>query len=138
GVACSTVIAQWNGGTWSSLGLGMDHYVLALAVAGSGLYAGGGFTHAGGRAANYIAKWNGSSWSALGSGMNNLVYALAVSGSDLYAGGVFTTAGGKAADCVAESYGGRSTGFVCRSGDHVVLFVPFSFAVFAGQLFPAA
>ena len=57
-------------------------------MSGSDLYAGGGFTTAGGIAANYIAKWNGSSWSALGSGMNgDCVYALAVSGSDLYAGG---------------------------------------------------
>jgi hypothetical protein len=45
----------------------------ALAVSGSTLYAGGGFTTAGGSAANYIAQWNGSSWSALGSGMNNRV-----------------------------------------------------------------
>ena len=44
--------------------------VYALAVSGSTLYAGGGFTTAGGSAANYIAQWNGSSWSALGSGMN--------------------------------------------------------------------
>ena len=43
----------------------------ALAVSGSTLYAGGGFTTAGGSAANHIAQWNGSSWSALGSGMNS-------------------------------------------------------------------
>ena len=45
---------------------------------GHDLYAGGGFTTAGGVAANRIAKWNGSAWSALGSGMNGAVYALAV------------------------------------------------------------
>jgi hypothetical protein len=43
--------------------------VLALAVSGSDLYAGGEFTTAGGISAANIAKWNGSSWSALGSGM---------------------------------------------------------------------
>jgi hypothetical protein len=77
-------------------------YVLALAVSGSNLYAGGIFTTAGGVPANYIAKWNGSSWSALGSGMNNWVQALAVSGSDLYAGGSFTTAGGTTANSIAK------------------------------------
>jgi hypothetical protein len=86
-------IAKWDGSNWSALGSGMNARVLALAMSGSDLYAGGGFTRAtnsGGVAvtANYIAKWDGSSWSALGSGMNDLVSALAVSGSDLYAGGL--------------------------------------------------
>ena len=79
----------------------MNGVVYALAVSGSTLYAGGDFTTAGGRAANYIAAWDGSSWSALGSGMNGPVYALAVSGSTLYAGGGFTTAGGVAANHIA-------------------------------------
>jgi len=69
--------------------------VSALAVSGGTLYAGGGFTTAGGSTANSIAQWDGSSWSALGSGMNFAVNALAVSGSTLYAGGDFITAGGK-------------------------------------------
>jgi hypothetical protein len=69
------------------------------------VYAGGGFTTAGGNAANYIAEWNGSSWSALGSGMSpdySTVYALAVSGGTLYVGGSFTTAGGVAATNIAQ------------------------------------
>jgi hypothetical protein len=80
-----------------------------LAVSGSDLYVGGGFTTAGGSGANYVAKWNGSSWSALGSGMGgNILYsypgisAVAVSGTNLYAGGVFTTAGGSGANYVAK------------------------------------
>ena len=53
------------------LGLGDERQrVYALAVSGTNLYAGGGFTTAGGVPANYIAKWDGSAWSALGSGMN--------------------------------------------------------------------
>ena len=43
--------------------------VLALAVSGPDLYAGGYFTMADGTNANYIAKWDGSSWLPLGSGM---------------------------------------------------------------------
>ena len=84
---------KWNGSSWSALGSGINNGVEALAVSGSTLYAGGGFTTAGGSAATNIAQWNGSSWSALGSGMNSGVFALAVSGSTLYAGGDFTTAG---------------------------------------------
>src|SRR5213082_2087979 len=61
-------IAKWNGTNWSALGSGMDSdvgsgnsYVLAVAVSGSNLYAGGQFTTAGGNAATNIAKWDGSS-----------------------------------------------------------------------------
>jgi len=109
GSSNASYIAKWNGSSWSALGSGMCglgggaySYVNALAVSGSGLYAGGWFTNAGGSPANYIAKWNGNSWSPLGSGMNGIVYALAVSGSDLYAGGYFTTAGGSAANYIAK------------------------------------
>jgi hypothetical protein len=79
-----------------------------LAVSGSTLYAGGGFTTAGGNPANCIAQWDGSGWSALGSGMSGgneygpYVGALAVSGGMLYAGGNFTTAGGSPANYIAQ------------------------------------
>jgi hypothetical protein len=84
----------------------VNNRVLALAVSGSDLYAGGYFTTAGGNAANYIAKWNGSSWTALGSGMSGglfetYVSALAVLGSNVYAGGRFSTAGGTTANHIA-------------------------------------
>src|SRR2546426_1145573 len=68
---------------------GMNNAVLALAVPGNEVYAGGYFTNAGGIAADYIAKWDGSSWTALGSGMNGAVFALAVLGGDVYAGVYF-------------------------------------------------
>ena len=61
----------------------MDYDVYALAVSGTTLYAGGGFTTAGGVTVNCVAKWNGSAWSALGTGMDYDVYALAVSGTTL-------------------------------------------------------
>src|SRR5262249_57631860 len=90
-------------------GSGMNQYgnVLALAVSGTDLYAGGYFTNAGGIAANRIARWNGSSWSALGSGIQGAVRALAVSGSDVYAGGDLTTAGRLAAHHIAKWEGGE-------------------------------
>jgi len=105
-------VAKWDSSSWSVLGsfrAGPDvpPVVYALAVSGSDLYAGGGFTMAGGSPANRIAKWNGTSWSALGTGMSGGssfpdVSALVVSGSDLYAGGSFTNAGGSPANYIAK------------------------------------
>ena len=106
-------IARWDGSSWSALAGGMDGsfdaIVLALAVyddgGGPALYAGGGFTSAGGVAANNIAKWDGSSWSALGSGVDG-VNALAVyddgGGPDLYVAGDFLNVDGVAARKIAR------------------------------------
>src|SRR5439155_1391075 len=139
-------IAKWNGSSWSALGSGLDSYVLALAVSGSDVYAGGYFTTAGGKAAYSIAKWNGNSWSALGSGMDSSVYALAVSGSDLYAGGVFTTAGAIAATNVAKwrgsSWSALGSGVERRRGESgdlpVVALAVFGSDVYAGGWFTRA
>jgi len=115
-------IAKWGGAAWQPLGSGIsnpsDFGILALAVFdddGEGpnlpaLYAGGGFTSAGGVPANNIARWDGASWSALGSGTNNWVLSLTVWDDDgpgphlpaLYAGGYFTTAGGVPASRIAK------------------------------------
>jgi hypothetical protein len=37
-------VARWNGTNWSALGSGMNNTVVALAVSGGTLYAGGWFT----------------------------------------------------------------------------------------------
>ncbi len=102
-------IAKWNGSTWSALGtgIGWGSYhptVFALACDSFGnIYAGGGFSTAGGVTANRIAKWDGFAWSALGSGLNNWVSALAFDSSgNLYAGGEFTAAGGIAVNRIAK------------------------------------
>src|SRR5712692_8839425 len=106
-------IAKWDGTQWSALGSGMNGEfasVLALTVfddgSGPALYAGGGFTTAGGVAANYIAKWDSAQWSTLGSGMDSVVRALTVfedgGGPALYAGGGFTTAGGLLVNNIAN------------------------------------
>jgi hypothetical protein len=49
-------IARWNGSAWSALGSGVNSNVYALAMSGSDLYAGGGFTTAGGKVSFYIAR----------------------------------------------------------------------------------
>ncbi|MFM8322180.1 MAG: hypothetical protein ACKOC5_14805 [Chloroflexota bacterium] len=49
--------ARWNGATWSPLGGGLSGLVYALAAAPGSLYAGGGFSQAGGSASKYIAHW---------------------------------------------------------------------------------
>lgn len=111
-------IARWDGSSWSALsgpgGTGTDFYVAALAVfddgTGEALYAGGGFTSAGGVTVNHIAKWDGSAWSALsgpgGTGTQEWVGALATfdygTGTALYVGGWFTTAGGVAVNNIAK------------------------------------
>jgi len=108
GTVVANSIAKWDGSAWSALGSGMTgspsypRQVLALAMSGTDLYAGGYFTTAGGVAATNIAKWDGSAWSALGSGVNGGVYALAVSGTNLYAGGGFGMAGGVPANHIAK------------------------------------
>jgi trimeric autotransporter adhesin len=102
----------------SPLGSGTSWAVEALAVfddgqgGGPALYAGGGFSSAGGVPASRSAKWDGSSWSAVGGGLTGAVSpwvtALVVfddglgGGPALYAGGSFTHAGGVPASRIAK------------------------------------
>jgi hypothetical protein len=99
---------------WNALGsMPLSSDVLAIAISGADVYAGGIFLNAGGDAnGDYVAKWNGASWSALvtpGSPpLGGPVFALAVSGGDVYAGGGFNDAGGNAnADKIAKFSGGE-------------------------------
>lgn len=87
---------------WQPLGSGTNGPVGALAWWGGALYAGGGFTSAGGLAASNVARWDGSSWSAVGSGFNGPVHALGVWNGDLYAGGSFTQSGAVALGGIAR------------------------------------
>ena len=131
---------------WVSLGTGMNYEVMALAVSGTNLYAGGWFTTAGGVAVNRIAKWDGSAWSALGSGMMEPypltadVFALAVSGTDLYAGGQFTTAGGVPANNIAKWDGSAWSALgLGINGDYdVEALVVSGTNTYAGGFFPLA
>jgi len=110
-------ITKWNTttSTWSTLtsgtSNGVNYYVYSLAISGSDVYVGGGFTQLGDRttSANNIAKWNSatSTWLTLTSGasngVNGYVYAIAVSGSDVYIGGCFSLLGDRtSAKCIAK------------------------------------
>lgn len=108
GVAANK-IARWRGSAWSSLSTGaangLNADVVALAVSGTGeVYAGGGFTQAGGIAAGQVARWNGTTWSSVGSGMTDgYTAALAVSNTgEVFAGGSFTQAGSVSINRVAR------------------------------------
>jgi hypothetical protein len=98
-------IAKWNGSNWSALGNNgagdgaITGDVLAIAMFGTYVYAGGLFTNVGSTAGDYIMEWNGSSWLPLSTnGIDNGslygvlpdtgVHALAVS-NNLYVGGEF-------------------------------------------------
>ena len=54
-------IAKWDGQRWSALGSGIESSVGSLFSFrdrdGPGLYALGGFLHAGGRVSAYVARW---------------------------------------------------------------------------------
>ncbi|HUK77281.1 MAG TPA: cadherin-like beta sandwich domain-containing protein [Thermoleophilia bacterium] len=85
---------------------GANGSVLALAVSGSTVYAGGEFTTIGGRSCNYLAALDATSGVAdttfdANANAQGDVEALAVSGSTLYVGGNFDTIGGQARNNVA-------------------------------------
>jgi hypothetical protein len=102
GASSADRVTMWNGSAWVDLGTAFTGSISSLAVLGSELIAGGGFSTAGGVPASNIARWNGTAWSALGSGTSSSVNALAVLGSELFACGGFSTAGGVTVNNVAR------------------------------------
>ncbi len=103
-------IAQWDGASWSSVGLGVNGTISTLEVFDEGttssLIAAGFFNTAGDVLATKIARWDGSTWSPVGTGVNSNINALATfddgTGPALYAGGQFAMAGGIVANRVAK------------------------------------
>lgn len=114
GIPEADYIARWTSPSWHAVGSSgpgvgpLNNVVLALAISGNDLYAGGMFTDANGEVrADYVARWNGSIWYALGSNgaangaLNARVWALAP--GSLYVGGEFFDAAGKPkADYIAK------------------------------------
>jgi len=87
-IRADLTVGPWNPGS--------DGYVLALAVQGTNVFAGGWFTLAGGASRGYLAALDASTGLATGwdPSPNSAVYSLAVSGGVVYAGGAFTDVGG--------------------------------------------
>ena len=127
----------WDG-RFSFPGLGVNDYVMAIAVSGSDVYVGGKFTRAGDIQANRIAKWNGSRWSTLGSGVNGVVNSIAVSGSLVYAGGGFTQAGDVLANRIAKWDGTRWSPLGSGIDGPVYAVAVRDSSVYAGGLFAHA
>jgi hypothetical protein len=109
--------------------------VTALAVIGTKLYAGGGFSTAGGVPVNDIAQWDGTSWSALGSGVDGLVYAMTVSGTDLYVGGLFGHAGGVSASSIAKWDGSSWSALGSGANNAVMALAVSGASLYAGGAF---
>jgi trimeric autotransporter adhesin len=72
----SSGVAQWNGVSWSALGVGVQptgSIVESLIVADDGtgpsLFVGGWFDYAGGMWAGGVARWSGTSWFTMGPGL---------------------------------------------------------------------
>src|SRR6185295_4249768 len=91
--------------TWNP---GANSLVIALAVDGSTVYAGGDFTSIGGQNRNSIAALDATTglattWDpdAIGGANGTSVSTLAVSGSTVYVGGQFTFIGGQSRSNVA-------------------------------------
>ncbi len=96
GVAAALNIAKWDGSAWSALASGAENTVRSLAVLGTDLIVGGGFSQAAGHQASFVAIWDtaSSTWPAMGSGAGGSVHAILAAGTDLYVGGSFTEVGG--------------------------------------------
>lgn len=88
-------IAKFDGTDWSSLnGTSLNQQVHDIEIINGILFAGGGFTNAGGLF-SYIAAFNGSLWVGLGLGTTNgLVRDIEFDGSSVYVAGDFPSTTG--------------------------------------------
>jgi uncharacterized repeat protein (TIGR01451 family) len=92
-------LSRWDGTAWFSTGL--TGLVLALALDGETIYAGGVLTNSAGLSLNHITRWDGQTWQPLGEGVDGPVYALTVFNHILYAAGDFGHAGTLPSDHLA-------------------------------------
>lgn len=123
---------------------GFVPYVLALALSGSTVYAGGQFTSIGGQARNRIAALdattgNATAWDPNVSGGSGLtaVNTVAVSGSTVYVGGNFTSIGFQPRNHIAalDAATGAATTWNPNAGYSVHKLVVTGSTVYAGGRF---
>ena len=117
--------------------------VVALAVSGSTVYAGGDFSSIGGQSRNDLAALSASSglataWDPEPSSTGYAtVNALAVSGSTVYAGGLFTSIGGQARTYLAalDAGSGLATAWDPDAGGNISTLAVSGSTVYAGGYF---
>jgi hypothetical protein len=128
GGVASSGVARWTGERWMPLQAGVaagvrDGVVLALAVQGTSVYAGGTFVTAGATTVNNIAKWSGDSWSGLDGGVRGgveRVHALGTVGTGtVFVGGDFSIAGSVQVSGAAVWDGHQWSGLGIRTHDRV-------------------
>ena len=146
---CVLVLSLWattfpsviiNAQVWSSVGTGTNNFLFALAkdTTNNILYAGGGFSTAGGVLASNIAAWDGAVWDSVGSGTDNTINCFAFFDGALYAGGQFTNAGGNTANRIARWDGLNWANVGTGMNSHVYTLTSFSGDLIAGGLFNTA
>ncbi len=128
---------------WYPLGVpGLNGSAYALAVMGTNLYVGGGFSTAGSTNVKNIVRWDGAKWSSVGAGVGDWVYALAALKTNvLYVGGMFTNAGILSANGIAAYF--PSANNWTKLGDGIdgtvyALAIPLGGGLFAGGDFLSA
>jgi len=88
-------IAQWDGTSWSPVGVGFDqNAVHTIEFYDSELYAGGIFYRSDGQNMKYFAKFNGTAWVQPGAELDHQVDRLSASEDFLYLGGSFISFAG--------------------------------------------
>ena len=125
-------VAPWNPSA--------DNRVLALAVSGSTIFAGGVFTHIGGQPRAALAALNNTTGDATGwvADVDREVTALAVHGSNLYVGGGFFSIGGYPRTAIAalDVTTGIPTNWVPNAaGGYVLALATSGSTVYAGGYF---
>lgn len=66
-----SLIAQWDGTSWSPYDSGPNGYIHAMAIYDNKLVVAGYFDSVAGVAAKYVAAWDGNAWSPVGSGSSD-------------------------------------------------------------------
>jgi hypothetical protein len=116
-----------------------DGIVLALAVSGSTVYAGGEFTGIGGHPRNRVAALDATTGvaTAWNPNANGYINALAVNGSTVYAGGIFNSIGGQIRwNIAALDVGtGSATAWDADANDEVRALAVSDSIVYAGGYF---
>ena len=143
-----SLVAKWDGSTWSSVGGGIKGYGVAdLEVfddgSGPALFATGWFWEAGGISVESIAKWNGQSWQALPDTYVLIGRSMEIfddgTGPSLVVSAIFVSDGDGVNAEIAGWDGGAWSALAVDAGDRAVVLETFDDgsgpALFAGGRF---